>query len=75
MSVLKELNIVNNKFLKYPHHPVNKYNSKSSIRKIKFKNLLLKKIQEQPSLKDKVIEFYKQDYEIIENYLQRISIL
>jgi len=71
----KGMGYLNNKFLKYHHHPVNKYNSKSSIRKIKFKNLLLKKIQEQPSLKDKVIEFYKQDYEIIENYFDRISIL
>jgi len=71
----KGIGYLNNKFLKYPHHPINKYNSKSSIRKIKFKNLLLKKIQEQPSLKDKVIEFYKQDYEIIENYFDRISIL
>lgn len=70
----KGMSYLNNKFLKYPHHPINKYDSKLRIRKEKFKRLLLEKIQEQSSLKDKVMKFYKQDYKIIENYFHRTSI-
>ena len=64
----KGIRYLNKKFLKYPHHPEKVWESASVDTKVRIQRLLLEKVQKQPSLKDKVMIFYKQDYKIIENY-------
>lgn len=70
----KGIHYLNKKFLKYPHHPKKVWESASIDTKVRIQRLLLEKVQKQPSLKDKVMIFYKQDYKIIENYFPHIGL-